>query len=243
MVTLRGAVGQSFTATSNTINLPGGSAAGDWAALFVSSASTLTSDPLTTIKNWIAPIQSRTSTGVAAVYFKQLTAADITAGSVTVTYAGSAAGFTAIAVAQSNGSGFLRIVDNDGYDTTFTTGRTDVFDVKNGEVGIYVGIKRKSGSTPSVSFNVGTLDNANAVSGSAGAVAHTSYGSDQTITLTSTWDSAGQYEVLYVFLFTDTGRASGPPSDAATYFAFDYTDTFLLYKGRATAVDDAAGVP
>lgn len=242
MTTLRGSTAGAFTSNARTLTLPGGSAAGDVAVVF--GYDGFTGPVFSNITGWTYTVFA-TAQGDVVFGFKTLTAADITAGSVTITWSSSYGGYAALSVMlASSGVQYIRSDISTASGNT-GTGRTIPVPVRNGDVALYWAFKRKDGTSPAVSLSRGTSVDISAVTNVGGAYSTEAITSDAFLSLASTVPSAGQADGVIAIVVSDTASTTGVPDDANIYTgSIDPTrDPAWLYKGRATAAADTGSGP
>ena len=239
MTTLRGATAGAFTSNARTLTLPAGTVAGDIAVLFAFDG--WNTPVISTITGWTS-VTWDTGAGVGLRAYKTLTSADITAGSVTVTWNSSYGGYAALATVSATVGMQVMAYSLSTSNGDTGTGRTLANLVgQNGDTALWWAFKRKDGSTPAVSLSRGTPVDTSSVANVAGAFSTEALTTQALVDASSTVTSGGQVDGLIGVIVSDSPLPGAVDTDLE--FAATPTSTALLYKGRSTATDDAAGVP
>lgn len=236
MATLRGSTAGAFTSNARTLTLPGGSVAGDWAVVF--GYDGFVSPTLSNITGWTSNTMV-TGFGDAIVGYKILTAGDITAGSVTITWNNSYGGYAALSTVAATYITVQRSASASNGDTG--TGRSHNVLLSNGDIGLYWCFERNDGSTPSPSIDRGTSVDASGVTNVGGAYRTESYSSSTAVLPVSSTNSTsgGNVDGFVAVYLSDNPLPGETLSDANLKFDGTPLQAAWLYKGRATAVNDS----
>lgn len=245
MATLRGATGAAYqNASSSTLTLPSGTVAGDYCVAILGNVWSASS--LSGITSWSTQLTLDTW-GNTYYLAKKLTSADITAGSVTANFSGTGPGYSAIATASCSVSyqvGYINHTNNSTGGVASNTFQNNT--AKTGDIVIYLTTHRRDSTTPTVSISRGSLGNESGFMGGAGnwgfsgGIRYETIASDGPISVTFTYDAAGQGDMAAVWVFTDQPRTGATISPIA---ASTRQNSGFVYRGRATAVLDSGGVP
>lgn len=233
MTTLRGSTAGAFTSNARTLTLPGGTVAGDIAVVF--GYDGYVSPVLSTITGWNT-VKFATGAGDGLIAWKVLTSADITAGSVTVTWSNSYAGYAALSTVLASSGANVTVSSISAFNGDTGTGRTISVNVRNTDTALYLAFKRKDGTSPTVSLSRGTSVDASAVTNAGGAYSTEAISSTGSVDVTSIVPSGGNVDGLVAVVVSDSSAPGGVPDPVAV--GSGGARTGFLYKGRRTAADD-----